>query len=99
MAATGKGTPPTSPWVWSSGSDYHDKSITATFSYDTTHALISLVTVRDPGCVWTQLVFGLGVQAKTITVLDGETTFTAAQLAALGFSTIEDVWAVQITAQ
>lgn len=98
MVAQKEGTP-TSPWVWSSGGDYQGKQITLTFNYDeTSHALISLVSQRDAGCVWTHLEVGLGEQKRTLPVPDGQQTFTAAQIQqATGLTTIDQVWALNIT--
>lgn len=98
MGAQKQGTP-TSPWEWSSGSDSNGKSISLAFNYnETTHVLISLVSTRDSGCVWTHLEVGLGAQKKTLPVPVGQRTFTAAQIqAATGFTTIDEIWALNFT--
>lgn len=98
MGAQKQGTP-TSPWEWSSGSDANGNSITLTFNYnETTHVLISLVSNRDVGCVWTHLEIGLGAQTKTLPVPAGSRTFTAAQIqAATTFTSIDEIWALNFT--
>lgn len=99
MSTRRQDNPPTSPWVWSSGADYQDKQISLTFNYnETTHALGNLVSQRDSGCVWSRIEIGLGAQTKTVTVPVGQRTFTPAQIqAATGFTSIEQIWALNIT--
>jgi hypothetical protein len=90
--------PPTSPWPWSSGSDANGGSITASFAYnESTHALISLTTVRT-STLWTHVEVGLGAQKKTLPVPLGQRTFTAAEIAAAtGFTSIDEIWALNFT--
>lgn len=99
MNARRQDNPPTSPFVWSSGGDYLGRQISLTFSYDnSTHALGDLVSQRDSGCVWSRLELGVGGQKKTVTVPVGSRTFTPAQIqAATGFTSIDQVWALNIT--
>lgn len=99
MSTRRQDNPPTSPWVWSSGSDWQGKQINLSFVYDsTTHALGDLTSVRDEGCVWTHLEIGLGGQKKTIAVPVGTRTFTPAQIAAAtGFTLIDQIWALNFT--
>lgn len=99
MGAQRQDNPPTSPWVWTSGGDYQGKAITLTFEYNnSTHALGDLTTQRDAGCVWSKLEIGLGGQRKTITVPTGQRVFSPAQIqAATGFTSIEQIWALNIT--
>lgn len=99
MVAQRQDNPPTSPWVWTSGSDYQGKAITLSFAYDNSnHALGDLTTTRDTGCVWSKLEIGLGGQRKTVTVPNGQRTFTPAQItAATGFTSIDQIWALNIT--
>lgn len=99
MGAQRQDNPPTSPWVWTSGSDYQGKAITLTFNYNnSTHALGDLVSQRDTGCVWSRIEIGLGAQKKTVTVPNGARTFTPAQIqAATTFTSIEQIWALNIT--
>lgn len=99
MSTRRQDNPPTSPWLWSSGSDYQGKAITLTFNYDnTTHALGNLVSQRDSGCIWTHIEIGLGAQTRTVPVPIGQRTFTPAQIqAATTFTSIEQIWALNIT--
>lgn len=99
MGAQRQDNPPTPPWIWSSGSDYQGKAITLTFDYNaSTHALGDLTTQRDTGCVWSKIEIGLGGQRKTVTVPAGQRTFTPAQIQAVtGFTSIEQIWALNIT--
>lgn len=99
MSTRRQDNPPVSPWVWSSGADSGGKSITLTFNYDdVTHDLISLVSVRDAGCVWTHLEVGLNAQKRTLPVPVGSRTFTAAQIqTATTFTKIDQIWALNFT--
>ena len=95
----------TSPWVWSA-IDYQNAVIRISVDFNTsTSALLDAVVHRDASCVYTQIVIGTGADgtvatsSKTFNVPVGTTTVTAAQLNLAGLHTIQDVWALQITAQ
>lgn len=99
MSTRRQDNPPTSPWVWSSGSDANGNSISLSFVYnESTHALGSLTSTRDAACVWTHLEIGLGAQKKTLPVPAGVRVFTPAQIqAATGFTSIDEIWALNFT--
>lgn len=98
MSTRRQDNPPTSPWVWSSGLDANGGSIEASFAYNnSTHALISLTSVRT-STLWTHMEIGLGAQKKTVPVPLGQRTFTGAEIAAAtGFTSIEQIWALNFT--
>jgi hypothetical protein len=102
-----KGDPVTSPYVWDSGGDFQGNHITLTWVFDNaTRALITGTVHRDAGCVFTKIYVGVGGDGSPNTTthvfdvgnLVGDRTFTANQMAAIGFTTIEQVLALQITA-
>lgn len=99
MSTRRQDNPPTSPWTWSSGPDYLGRAINLSFAYDnSTHALGDLTSIRDVGCKWTHLEIGLGAQMKTVPVPVGTKVFTPAQIAAAtGFTSIEQIWALNFT--
>lgn len=84
--------------------DFAGLKITVTISFnDATRALTGGLCHRDPGCLLTHIVWDdpSGVNRKPLPAVPaGDTSFTAAQIrSATGFRTIEDVLAVQITAE
>ena len=99
--------PATSPWVREFG-DYQDRVIRITVTFnETTRALTGIAVFRDPDCMFTKILIGLGLDGtpdssdKAIDVPAGTTVLTAQrmnQLANRGLSTIEDIQALQITA-
>jgi hypothetical protein len=100
-----KGDPLLSPWV-SEFRDYLGRVVRITVNFDdATRALTNAVLHRDTGCLWTKVVFdnpGDAVKAKRITAPadgQGDRTYTAAQLSAVGYTTIDQAMAVQITAE
>lgn len=100
-----KGDPQLSPWVWDSGADFLGRHITITVPFNTTTRAILNGTIvhRDAGCVYTKIVFGVpsdpGSQ-RTASVPNGDTSITATQFRnATGFTTIDQVLALQITAE
>jgi hypothetical protein len=100
-----KGDPLLSPWV-PAFQDYLGRVISITVNFNnTTRALVNAVVHRDAGCLYTKIVFdnpGDAVKAKRLAAPadgQGDRTYTAAQLASQGLSTIEDAMAVQITAE
>ena len=95
----------TSPWVWEAA-DYVGLAIRITVNFNnSTHALQSTVIHRDSGCQYTKVVLDVpsdGVRAKRLQAPSngaGDRTYTANQMKAQGLDTIEDVLAVQITAE
>lgn len=97
---------PVSPWVYQA-SDYQGNVIrvTATFSNTSPFTLNTVTTFRDAACVYHNIYFGLGpdntpnTSSKTFGgVPSGTTTVGAAFLSSLGFNTITDVLAGQVTA-
>ena len=97
--------PLVSPYVWTSP-DYAGNKITATFNFDNVTFVLDTVTVvRDAACVYRRFYFGLGpdgIPDSTAKKIPGVTAVAVAvlpaALALLGFSTINDVLAGQITA-
>lgn len=100
-----KGDPLLSPWTWDSGGDYQDRHIRITIPFDNTTKAIQngIVVHRDTGCLYTKIVIGVpsdpGSQ-RTASVPNGDTNITANQFRnATGFTTIDQVLALQITAE
>jgi len=99
-----KGDPPTSPVV-EVFDDYVQLAVTIAVTFDnTTRALAQAVVSRDDGCQYHTIVLDVPSrpQAKRLAApVDGAgpNTYTAAQLSKVGLSTIEDVLALQITAE
>jgi hypothetical protein len=86
-------------------SDYKDHVIRITVTFDnTTKVLTGATAFRDATCVYTKIYIGVGADGTPdatphkVTVPSGTTTVTAAQLSAVGLSTINDIIALQITA-
>jgi hypothetical protein len=101
-----KGDPLLSPWTPGPFGDYLGRAITITVNFDnTSRALINAVVHRDSGCLWHTIVFDNpsdAVKSKRLAAPAdgaGDRTYTAAQLASQGLSTIDAAMAVQITAE
>jgi hypothetical protein len=95
-----------SPWTYDSGGDYLDRHITISVPFDESTRAIGNGTLvhRDVGCLYTHIVFddpSDTVKIKRLPVVpEGDTTLTAQRVRQLtGFRTIEDVMAVQVTAE
>lgn len=93
-----------SPWVVRFD-DYLFRAITITVNFDnTTRAVIDGTVVRDAGCLWSKLLFGVGPDGTPdstpmkVNVPFGLTTIPKSAFTAFGFNTIEQVQALQITA-
>ena len=100
-----KGDPLVSPWQ-AEFSDYLQRRISIVVNFnDATRALVSAVVHRDVGCLYHTIVFDVpsdAVKAKRLAAPTdgaGDRTYTAAQMTAQGLRTIEDVLAIQITAE
>lgn len=100
-----RGDPQTSPWIWGSG-DYQNRLITITVPFDeATRAIVDGTVVhRDDDCLWSHIVWddpSNNQKAKRSPVVPfGDTTLTAQQLRqATTFRTIDDILAVQVTAE
>jgi hypothetical protein len=100
----GKGDPAQTPYEWQAA-DYQHAVIGISVTFDnTTRALTGATVHRDEVCVYTRILIGLGpdntpdTTEHAIDVPAGSTQLTAADLAAIGFTTIEQVLALQITA-
>lgn len=99
-----RGDAPVSPWVWQA-QDANGKTLSLTIAFDnTTGALLSGSAVRQTGCLYGHMYFGVGADgspnssAKKFTIPAGTTNVTAAQLLSVaGLSTISDVNALQFT--
>lgn len=99
-----KGDPITSPYVYDSGPDANGKSLTCAFSFNNNNRSLSGAVVhRDPGCLYVAVLVGdpngtpVRVPASG-SIPEGDTSISKGQLSANGFSTVEDVLALQITA-
>lgn len=99
-----KGDVAVSPWIWQSG-DYVGLVIRITVVYDNaTRALVSATLYRDTGCQYTKIVIGVpssGTSKRITAPIDGaaDKVVNAAGLASQGLNVIEDIWALQITAE
>lgn len=99
-----KGDPFLSPWVWDAR-DYLGRAIVITVPFnDTTRALQGATIVRDPDCLYVRIVWDNPSdpqKAKRSPVVPvGTTNLTTQQLRqATGFQTVEDLLAVQVTAE
>lgn len=94
-----------SPWVWQAVDFTRVKVIRITVAFDNATRVLSGATVfRDPECLFTKVYIGVGADGapdstpRAIPVPAGSHAFTAAQMAAVGLHTIEDILAFQITA-
>lgn len=99
-----KGDPLLSPWVWDSR-DYLGRAITITVPFNnTTRALQTATVTRDPGCMYTKIVFdvpssGTSKRLAAPTDAQGDRTYSPGQMSGQGLNVIEDVLALQITAE
>jgi hypothetical protein len=103
-----KGDPLQSPWVWQARDNEGDIiSITVTFD-NATRNITGISSFRDAACIYTQVLIGLGADGspdstdRAISVPSGTRSLTPAQLTVLanrGLVTIENMLALQITAQ
>ena len=100
-----RGDPLNSPYVWAAG-DYIGRQITITVSFNNaTRAIQSAIIHRDDGCMYHTIVFDVpsdGVKSKRLVApVDGagDRTYSKAAINAQGLTVIEDVLAVQITAE
>ena len=93
-----------SPWTWQA-QDYVGLRIDITVVFDnTTHALVSATLHRDTGCQYTKIVIGVpsaGTSKRITAPADGaaDRTVGAAAMSTQGLNTIEDILALQITAE
>jgi hypothetical protein len=94
-----------SPWTWEAA-DYVGLAIRITVNFNnSTRSLQSTVVHRDTGCQYKKIVLDVpsdGAKSKRLVApIDGagDRTYTANQMKAQGLNTIEDVLAVQITAE
>lgn len=92
------------PWVWSA-KDYQDNMISITVNWDTSDgSLMNAVVFRDPECVYTKILIGIGPDGTPDTtqhqwvVPNGETLIRASAIRNTGLMTIYDVMEYQITA-
>lgn len=106
MAANARGDVLQSPWV-SRFADYQDKAITLSVTFNNaTRSITGGSITRDAGCRFTKVLIGLGGDGvpdhtdKTFDVsgLEGTQSVGKAPFTARGFSTVEDIQALQITA-
>lgn len=99
-----RGDVPQSPWVWDA-SDYLGRMIRITIPFDVgSRAILNGGSIhRDVGCLWSRIVWDVpsSPQAKrSPSVPVGDTAVSAAQIQSFaGFTTIDQLLAVQITAE
>lgn len=100
----GKGDPAQSPYEWQAA-DYLQHVIGIIVTFDNTTRVLAGATVhRDEACVYHRILIGLGPDGTpdttehAINVPAGSTELTAEDLEAIGFTTIEQFLALQITA-
>lgn len=86
-------------------SDYADRAISISIDFNqTTGDLTGAVTHRDSGCLYSRLLFGVGVDGSPenaphkIVCQTGDHNIPAGQLHAVGLDNMADVLAGQITA-
>jgi hypothetical protein len=103
------GNPPAlvSPWIWHT-EDFRGQKISLSIAFDNiTHLILGITTYRDPDCLFTKILIGLGPDGtpdttdKVVTVPAGTTNVVAALISALatvGVSTIDNVLSWQMTA-
>lgn len=100
-----RGGPVQTPYVWDSGFDANGKGIRITLTFNNaTRALSGATIVRDAGCLYRQILVGVGADGRpdsstrAFNVPFGTTAVTQAQLNARNLTTIEDFLAFQLTA-
>lgn len=99
-----KGDPITSPYLYDSGPDFLGRRLTCSFAFNNANRQLSGATVhRDPGCVYVAVLIGdpNGTPVRVPAsgdIPEGDTPISKGQLNANGFTVIEDVLALQITA-
>lgn len=96
------------PYPYDSGDDGAGRHLVVAFAWNaTTRVITGITTNRDAGCLFTQVLVGLGVgnspntTTRTFTVPDGVTvvpTNILNQLASKGLGSIDDLLTTQITA-
>lgn len=104
MAAQKQGGQAPSPYVWESP-DYQLNVIRITIVFNEgTRAITSVSVFRDPACMYTKLLIGIGpdgnpsTTTRSVNVPAGTTAVPVVFLNNRGITTIEDFLAFQITA-
>jgi hypothetical protein len=106
MAANARGDVLQSPWS-SRFADYQDKAITLTVTFNNaTRAITGGSITRDAGCMYTKVLVGLGGDGRpdstdkvfNVGGLEGTQSVGAAAFTSGGFTTVESIQALQITA-
>lgn len=98
------GTPPTSPWLAYSATDFAGHVISFTVTFDSSNNLTGATTFRDPACLYTKVYIGVGPDGTPnttptqFTVPAGTLQVTKAQINAIGVFTVSDAQGTQITA-
>lgn len=92
------------PWIYQAD-DYLDRALVITVNFNNASRVLSGATiVRDPGCLYAKIYFGLGpdgtpdTTSRQFAVPEGTTNISKAQLNSGGLTTIEDILAGQVTA-
>lgn len=97
---------PVSPWTYQ-GADSSGRvlSVTASFGAASPWTLTQVQIARAAGCQFSNILFGTGPDGTPDTATRkaahpgaGTVLIPAATLAAWGFNTITDIWAMQVTA-
>jgi hypothetical protein len=102
MATAKTGGQAQTPYVYDAA-DYLNRHLTITINFDNaTRALTSGVVHRDPDCMYTKILIGIGADGRPdssthkfdVGKLEGDRTFTGNQMSVVGLNTIEDVFAL-----
>lgn len=95
---------PNAPFVWRFP-DYQDKAITVSVTFnDNTKVLSGAEIIREPGCVYQTILWGLGEDGRPdnttmkFIIPEGTTNLNRQALSRVGLASIDNVLAVQITA-
>ncbi len=93
-----------SPYTWGC-TDYLGRRLTISIPFnETTRAILNGIAVhRDVGCLWSRVVWGVPTvptSQRSPAAPEGDSTITANQFRnATGFTTVDEILAVQITAE
>lgn len=94
---------PTSPIEWAFP-DYLGRTLTVTVNFNnSTGRLNGVSSVREPGCLYRTLLWGLGADGipdntpSKVAVPNGAASVTRNQLSSIGLDTINDILALQFT--
>lgn len=98
------GTPPTSPWLAYTATDFAGFTVSFTVTFDASNNLTGATVFRDAACQYKNVYIGLGVDgtpnttSKKFAIPAGTTQVSKAQINAVGVRTVADAQDTQITA-